>query len=105
MSKLNSVLILVSIICLGLSREAVNHNEKSIESQQEMSDKLRVCYQNLGFGTSVTRKLHDLLNVLNSRHPHILFVSETMIDIDAITRIESLGFTIEAMPQNAYGAL
>ena len=63
-----------------------------------MSDKLRVCYQNLGFGYSVTRKIHDLLNILNSRHPHVLFVSETLIDIDAITRIESLGYTIEAMP-------
>ena len=63
-----------------------------------MSAKLRICYQNLGLGDRVTSKLHDLLNVVNTRSPHILFVSETLIDVDAITRIESIGYSVEAMP-------
>ena len=28
----------------------------------------------------------------------MLFVSETLIDVDAITRIESIGYSVEAMP-------
>ena len=63
-----------------------------------MSAKLRICYQNLGLGDRVTRKIHDLLNIVNTRSPHILYISETLIDVDAIARIESVGYTVEAMP-------
>ena len=63
-----------------------------------MSKKLRCTYQNLGMGDSVTRKIHDLFNILNTRDPHVLFVSETLIDVDAIARIEAAGYKIEAMP-------
>ena len=59
-----------------------------------MSAKLRICYQNLGLGDRVTRKIHDLLNIVNTRSPHILYISETLIDVDAIARIESVGYTV-----------
>ena len=63
-----------------------------------MSTKFRMCYQNLGLGDSVTRKYHDLMNILRSRDPHVLYISETLIDVEAVTRLEALGYSIEAMP-------
>ena len=65
--------------------------------EEEMSSKLRITYQNLGLGDRVTRKLHDLWNILNTRQPHILYVSETLIDQDALNKIEAAGYTVETM--------
>ena len=85
------------ILFLLISSEGSLLEERNSKSHT-MSSKLRICYQNLGLGDRVTRKLHDLLNIVNTRSPHILYISETLIDVDAIARIESIGYTVEAMP-------
>ena len=89
------ILLILALIVFLLSS---NKSSSSNNPELEMSAKLRVCYQNLGHGLKASRKLHDLMNILESRQPHVLFVSETLIDCDAIARIEASGYTIEAMP-------
>ena len=95
MSKsLKSIILIIYLVLCG---EAFKFQSES-KLVSSMSAKLRMCYQNLGFCSESSRKWHDIMNVLNTRDPHILFVSETMIDVDSITRLEALGFQIEAMP-------
>ena len=67
----------------------------------KMPRKLRICYQNLGLGDQVSRKYHDVLNVLSTRDPQVLFISETLIDLETVTRLEAKGFLIEAMPKTS----
>ena len=87
------------ILTLILSYLVVGQ-ESTQTNYQEMSS-LRVCYQNLGRGSEVTRKYTDVLNLMETRAPHILYISETLIDTESWTRLEGLGFTIEAMAKTS----
>ena len=96
MQRKFSKILVPQIILLLCSQILVS---ESIEDPKlRMSAKIRICYQNLGFGLEVNRKWHDLMNILQTRDPHILYVSETLIDPDAMRRLEALGYTVEAMP-------
>ena len=83
---------------LGLINYGTDRKEEVVANCKEMSS-LRVVYQNLGLGNSVTRKYTDVMNLMESRAPHIMFISETLIDEEAWTRLEGHGYTIEAMPR------
>ena len=70
--------------------------KKSNVRKSEMS-KLTITYQNLGLGDRVTRKFHEIECILKTRKPHLLFISETRIDVDAVTQMEALDYSIETM--------
>ena len=66
-------------------------------TQSSMERKLHICYQNMGLGLEASKKLVDLLNLINSRHPHILFVSETLLDQEAKIQLEAKGYVTEVL--------
>ena len=88
----NTFLLTLGLIVFGLLCGKVDIGES------EKMTALRVVYQNLGLGTEVSRKYTDVMNLMESRSPHIMFISETLIDEEAWTRLECQGYTIEAMP-------
>ena len=88
----NTFLLTLGLIVFGFSCGKVDIGES------EKMTALRVVYQNLGLGTEVSRKYTDVMNLMESRSPHIMFISETLIDEEAWTRLECQGYTIEAMP-------
>ena len=79
---------LIFFCCVNNSRET----NVETTNKLEMPKKLRVCYQNLGLGDAVSRKYHDVLNILSTRDPHVLYVSETLIDLETVARLEAKGF-------------
>ena len=58
---------------------------------------IRICYQNLGHGTESSSKMADIEKLMNSRHPHLLYISETRVDAYTIQRFSMWNYTVETM--------
>ena len=96
----NNIKVIVSVgntifLTLGLIVFVFLCGKVDIGEHEKMTA-LRVVYQNLGLGLEVSRKYTDVMNLMES--PHIMFISETLIDEEAWTRLQGHGYTIEAMP-------
>ena len=61
---------------------------------------LRVVYQNLGHGVASQQKIADIEKLMQSRHPHILFVSETRVDQFTIDKFRMWNYNVETMLNN-----
>ena len=62
--------------------------------------RLRVCYQNLGHGVNCYEKFKDIENILNTRHPHVIFIGEKQIDEDSRTRLNFFNYEVETLDQS-----
>ena len=69
-------------------------------SESMATGRLRVCYQNLGHGVNCYEKFKDIENILNTRHPHVLFIGEKQIDDDSRTRLNFFNYEVETLDQS-----
>ena len=94
------ILLLIIFIIFNVEDFHKRGEEERLIFTNKMTS-LRIVYQNLGLGSEVRRKYTDVLQLMTTRSPHVMFISETLIDTDSWTKIEGLGYTIETMPRRS----